>query len=73
MAERRSTTDKCPTCGTTIITFDPPLVFDAEQACGQTKPGTYTGHVPVPVCDLAKGHDGPHIGLLEYEETWPDG
>lgn len=64
--------ETCPHCGTTVIKFDPPLVFDAERACGQLKPGTYTPNgMPAPYCDLAKGHDGEHLGLMEWEERWP--
>jgi hypothetical protein len=66
-----SSMEKCPTCGTTIIKFDPPLYFEADEMCGAIKPGNYaTGGPPIPVCNLAQGHDGHHVGLMEYHESW---
>lgn len=33
--EQKSESETCPTCGTIKITFDPPLYFEAEEACGK--------------------------------------
>jgi hypothetical protein len=30
-----SETNTCPTCGTTRITFDPPLYFEPKETCGK--------------------------------------
>lgn len=69
--EQTSAMEKCPTCGTTIIHFDPPLYFDPAEMCGAIKPGNYsTNGPPVPECNLIKGHEGKHVGLMEYDETW---
>ena len=71
MSEQQSTMDKCPTCGTTVIKFDPPLVFEAEEMCAELKIGTYTANgFPAPVCNLAKGHEGEHCALMEWTERW---
>lgn len=75
MTERKSQItheEKCPTCGTTSIKFDPPLVFNLVEACGVVKPGTYASGEIVPSCDTAKGHEGNHIFLLEKLIEWPN-
>lgn len=71
MTEQRSEIDKCPTCGTARITFDPPLVFEVSKQCGQMKPGNWPiGYVPV--CEMPKGHDGDHVHEVEMLDTWPN-
>ena len=66
--------EKCPTCGTTTLHFDPPIELEVADACGQMKPGTYTGSQPggIPVCQSTKGHDGKHAYLVEYVDSWGD-
>lgn len=33
--------------------------------------GSYTASgMPAPVCDLIKGHEGEHLGLMEWQERW---
>lgn len=74
MTDQRGSMETCPTCGTTTISFDPPLVFEASEACGAIKPGTYTAAHPggIPHCQLAKGHDDKHVYIVEYLEEWSD-
>ena len=69
------TVEKCPTCGSTAIRFDPPVGIEIVAACGQAKPGTYAANPPggIPVCDLPTGHDGAHSALIEYNDTWAQG
>ena len=62
--------EKCVTCGTTSIKFDPPLVFDVSEACGTVKPGTYGSNEEIPTCEMPKDHDGNHIYLLEKLIEW---
>jgi hypothetical protein len=70
--ERRSTMEKCPTCGTTKIEYDPPLEFKVVKACGQIKPGNYSTNDPRGLirCEMPKDHEPPHIYLVEYLEKW---
>lgn len=69
VAEQESTIERCPTCGTTNITFDPPLVFEAAEACGALKPGNWAAGY-LPTCEMPAGHDGKHVHLVERTETW---
>ena len=63
----------CPTCGGTTITFDPPLYFEASEMCGVLKPGNYAASgYPIPECNLAAGHEGEHVALMEFTEQWPE-
>ena len=70
-------TKKCPECGTTAMTFDPPIAIELEDGCGEMKPGTY-GQNPkggFPTCMRPKSHvndpeDADHGYLVEYWETW---
>jgi hypothetical protein len=67
-----SETRYCPTCKSTVLTFDPPIEIEPYEPCGELKPGTYaTGRVPLPTCFEPKGHDGDHVAEIEYTETWP--
>ena len=73
MSERKlnvAHTEKCPTCGTYSTTFDPPLVFNLAESCGETKPGTYVSGEEIPTCEIAKGHDGKHVFLVEKLIEW---
>jgi hypothetical protein len=36
------TSETCPECGTTQIKFDPPLVFEPSEICGQSLPGNWS-------------------------------
>lgn len=67
-----ATKEKCPTCGTTAMHFDPPVEVNAAEACGVLKPGNYSvvGLVPLPVCQLPKGHEGEHLTHIEYIDCW---
>lgn len=66
-------TEKCPTCGTTTMHFDPPVELDIQDECGALKPGTYshtTKRGALPICGLAKGHEGKHMAFIEYVDDW---
>ncbi len=64
--------EKCPTCGTTVMRFDPPIEVEIGAACGAIKSGTYAGSHPggVPVCQAPRGHEGKHTFIVEYVERW---
>lgn len=65
--------ETCEACGTTRITFDPPIFITEAPACGAVKPGNYANPPGgVPVCDLPAGHDGAHTHLVEYADSWTD-
>lgn len=68
--EQRSTSEQCPTCGTTKIEFDPPLVFEPSEQCAALKPGNWTAEY-LPICEMPRGHDGKHVHLVERLDTWP--
>lgn len=70
MPEQKSSIEKCPTCGTTMIKFDPPIEVELSASCGALKSGTYSSNEEVPICDLAKGHNGNHIHYLEKLIEW---
>ncbi len=62
----------CPTCGTTRLTFDPPIALHAGEACNAVKPGNYAAPLGgVPFCELVAGHEGDHMFIVEYVEQWP--
>lgn len=63
--------EKCPTCGTTQITFDPPICVEAEAACGAVRPGNYAS-AAAPRCLLVKGHEGAHMDIVEHAVKWVD-
>jgi hypothetical protein len=63
--------ETCPTCGTTTITFDPPVALVAQEACGAERPGNHATTCP-PRCVLAKGHDGNHMDIFEHTVRWAD-
>jgi hypothetical protein len=78
----RSESEKCPTCGTTRITFDPPLYFEFSEACGEpafievSVNGAKSMSTPV-TCLNFKGHEKSekisergHYYLLEEMVTW---
>jgi hypothetical protein len=64
---------KCEHCGSTAMSFDPPIELVIGEACGSVKPGTYTGYEPggIPTCDSAKDHEGDHACVVEYLDRWP--
>jgi len=76
MAER-SESEKCPTCGTTRITFDPPLEITVVDGCEST---VFLTIVVDGIILLARNikcmdilnHDGKHSHLVDEEVvTWP--
>jgi hypothetical protein len=82
MAER-SESEKCPTCGTVKITFDPPLYFEAGEACcapgfiAISVNGTPASSQPIKCCNF-KGHENSdkihernHYYLTEEIVSWP--
>ena len=76
MMTQESSVDKCPTCGTTVIKFDPPLYFEAEETCGKEiefyVTSLYDSKIILEHCVNYKGHEisfNPderrHYALLE--------
>ena len=53
-------------CGTTIVTFDPPLVFNVSKSCGAVR-----DEAPDMSCDMPAGHEGQHAHLVEKLVRWP--
>lgn len=63
----------CETCGTTVLTLDPPVTFNTIEQCGAVKPGTYTANAQggLPHCMLRPHGDGEqHMYLVEYVDRW---
>ena len=58
--------EKCSACGTTIVTFDPPLVFNVSKSCGAVR-----DEAPDMSCDMPAGHEGQHAHLVEKLVRWP--
>lgn len=62
---------KCPTCGTTSITFDPPVTVEATEMCGAVRPGNLAT-VSAPRCLLPAGHEGMHTDIVEHTVSWSE-
>lgn len=57
-----STSTRCEHCGTTVISFDPPIVIELDDSPRCNAETQRTVH-----CISAEGHDEKHMGILEDE------